>query len=281
MNIYEETTNKVLELLKQGTVPWRQEWTNGGPMNLVSKKDYKGWNFFSLYIEGVVKGYKTPYWLTYNQATQLKGFVKKGEKASDVIYWQVKDYADVNDKDKEGKPKMKRYAILKEYKVFNIEQCENIPQPKRNEFKDIIACNTIVEKYKDHPEIKHSSLSGAYYYEKDDVINMLFKGQFDLPEEYYSTLFHELTHSTGSKSRLDRLSKPGYEYNHKEGRGKEEMVDEFGSAFLCAMTGVSNKTINNSASYISGWSKAIKEDPHLIIESAGKAQKAVKLITGI
>jgi len=227
-------------------------------------------------------GYTNPYWVTFKQAGQLGGNIKKGEKSSMCVFWKKSTYTKENDA---GEEETRSGLILRYYRVFNVEQTENIDESKipfmdidTREFNPIDECELVVSNMQNKPSITNG-VARAYYQPSNDSINMPAKNLFAGDSEYYSTLFHEMTHSTGHEKRLDR-HKDCPHHRSREEYSKEELVAEMGSAFLCGHTGISPITIDNSASYIAGWLKALKNDQKMVISAAAKSQKAADYILG-
>ncbi|NVN91927.1 MAG: DUF1738 domain-containing protein [Desulfuromonadales bacterium] len=281
VNVYEMINNRIMELLEQGTVPWRKPWSaqSNFPRNIVSKKEYRGVNVFLL----ACQQYSSPYWLTFKQCQDKGGHVIKGSKSTPVIFWKWLDNksADIilNDTSTTGKIPLLRY-----YSVFNIEQTEGIPAPAPEEthniFDPITRAEEIIANMPLRPDIQYGG-NRACYSPTLDYIKLPHQHTFLSPEEYYSTLFHELSHATGHSNRLARKSilEPSYFGSHEY--SKEELVAEMGAAFLCGHCGIESITINNSAAYIAGWLKALKNDKTLLIHAAAQAQKASDYILNI
>lgn len=275
-DVYQIVTNRIIELLEQGTVPWHKPWTSDDrlPINLISGKAYRGINTFLLHVAG----YGSPYWLTFNQAKARGGNIRKGEKSSIAVFyktWEVKDKAT---------GETKRLPVLRYYRVFNVTQCENIEYPKLETralaFNPIEACERIVSNMPNPPALTHIE-ARAYYQRIADKVNLPPRESFDSEPEYYSTAFHELTHATGHESRLNRLSKDNKEHAFGSGSyGKEELIAEMGSSFLCGHAGIENRTLDNSAAYIAGWLQKLKDDRKLVIQAASSAHKAADYILG-
>jgi len=272
MNVYDVINNKILSLLENGTVPWKKPWNGQSsyPKNLVSKKEYKGVNVFLL----ACQEYCSPYWLTYKQCQEKGGYVKQGEKSTPVIFWKWLDKTDSDDVN--GKIPLLRY-----YSVFNVEQTEGVTAPVteevHNDFDPIKEAEEIIANMPFRPEIKYGGFR-AYYSPSLDYIQMPQQFCFNSIEEYYSTSFHECCHATGHANRLARKSilEPSYFGSHEY--SKEELVAEMGAAFLCGHSGIVNTTIENSAAYIKGWLKALKNDKTLLVHAAAQAQKAADYI---
>lgn len=272
--VYEIITNQIIELLEKGIVPWHKPWNGGenAPKNLKTKKEYRGINPFVL----ASRGYTSPYWVTFKQCQDMGGIVKQGEKGTIVVFWKPVTFKST---DKDGNESERRSYILKYYRVWNIEQCVDlnfmIPEKEKEakQFTPIEVAEQVVGEYKNMVPVNYGG-GRAFYSPDRDTIGMPEKETFDGSEEYYSTLFHEIVHSTGHESRLDRDLKNWFaspEYS------KEELVAEMGAAYLCGFTGITN-TIKNSASYIGGWLKKLRDDKKFIISAAAQAQKACDFI---
>jgi antirestriction protein ArdC len=282
--LYSIVTNKILEGLKRGEIPWRKPWKGcGRPSNFISKKPYRGINQILLWLDMQANGYKSGYYLTFNQVKAKGGRVKKDSKSQLIIFWSfIKK--DLNEIDTiTGKRKQQQYAILKYHRVFNVEQCEGLKLPEDKNpidtFNKIQECENIVTGYSNRPEIRHG-IARAYYSPGDDYINMPNQTSFYSEEEYYSTLFHELVHSTGHKDRLDRADITAGAFGDAN-YSREELTAEIGTAFICTIAGIDNSTIENSQAYINNWIKALENDEKMIVLASGKAQKAVDYMMGI
>lgn len=272
---YEVITNRIIKLLEEGVVPWRRPWTGQEllPRNLVSGKEYRGVNVFML----ASAMYASPWWLTFKQAKERGGHVKKNEKGMPCIYW---NWIERTDKTSD---EVKKIPFAKYYTVFNVFQCENIPYPEnadvRADYSPIDECEGIVANMQSPPSIRNGK-NRACYYPSPDVIEIPEQNHFSTDEDYYSTLFHELIHSTGHENRLNRqgITEPIAFGSHTY--GKEELVAEMGASFLCGQAGIENKVIENSASYISGWLSRLKSDQKLVVQAASQSQKAADYVLG-
>jgi antirestriction protein ArdC len=279
MNIYELVTDRILKQLEAGQVPWRKTWNTRLPKNLISGREYRGANILMLGIGG----YGSRYWLTYRQAEQLGGYVRKGEKATPVVYWKWRT-------DEER-------ARLRETKsvenpapcvpfvsfVFNFEQVEGVERPaddlpfQRNETG--VAAAAAYQMMPDKPEIIHGGASEPCYVCLLDRVYLPPAEQFKSLDAYFAALFHELCHATGHPRRLNRFADG--EGGRKQRYSFEELVAEFGAAFLCAFTGISNPEMDAlHASYINGWAQAIRADMRLVLRAATAAQRAADYIRG-
>ncbi len=275
--VYNIVTDRVLSLLEHGVVPWKRPWAGGEPpANLVSKKPYRGINPFLL----ASTGYASPYWLTFKHAQQRGGNVRTGEKATPVIFWK-RWQTERTDPDT-GESAKVSMPILRYYNVFNAEQCDGIDAPELTtaEFHPIERCESVVSEMPSPPTITHGE-PRAWYRPLTDTVNMPRPELFVGPQEYYSTLFHELTHATGHVSRLGR---PGIEDIQPFGSAdysREELVAEMGAAFVCGFCGIETATIENSAAYINGWLRKLRDDHKLVVVAAAQAQRAADCIRGI
>jgi antirestriction protein ArdC len=283
MDVYAIVTEKIIGLLEQGVVTWRRPWTSIGlPRNLVSKKPYRGVNVFLL----SASKYVSPFWLTYRQANELGGHVRKGEESTLIVYWKVDDAKqrteDLAAEEPEGRTR--RRFLLRYYRVFNVEQSElpqavidKIPKIETYQHDPIEAAEKIIGKMPNPPEIQYAG-SKAFYSSITDRITLPPRELFVSAEEFYATALHETVHSTGSQARLARESileaAPfgSATYSH------EEMVAELGAAYLCAEAGISNAVVENQAAYVAGWLKKLRDDRKLLIHAAAQAQHAADYI---
>jgi antirestriction protein ArdC len=272
LTLYQRITDQIISLLEKGTVPWNCPWStvSGILRNLTSNKVYRGVNLFLL----AFSGYSSQYWLTFKQCKELDGNVKKGEKGWPVLFWKSLRDDNRNDQDpEEDRPRF----VARYYTVFNATQTEGIdfPQPtiQNQEFDPIIQCEQIVSEMPNKPSIAHDE-QRAYYSPLQDIVNVPQGIYFSEESEYYSTLFHELAHSTGHQSRLNRPSLTESKGFGSDPYCHEELVAEMTAAMLCGYTGIDGATIENSAAYISHWIEKLKENPRFVVNAASQAQKA-------
>jgi antirestriction protein ArdC len=276
INPYEIITNRIMELLEQGTVPWQKPW-NGEELaqNLISKRPYRGINCFLLNIAG----YGSPFWATINQINKLGGRVIKGQKSTPVVFWK---WLEIEDNETE---EVKEKPFLRYYRVFNLEQTKGVSapesdQPTEIEFNPIARCERLINDMPNKPLGQHKH-QAAWYKPSLDLINMPRPETFQSEEEYYSTFFHELAHSTGHHSRLNRPTLTDMAPFGSTNYSKEELVAEMTAAMLCGVSGIENRTIDNSAAYVNGWLKKLKNDKRLVVLAAAQAQKAADCIQGV
>ncbi|MEW4566158.1 zincin-like metallopeptidase domain-containing protein [Bremerella sp. JC770] len=284
-DIYQEVTDRIIGYLEQGTAPWRNPIKrgtgDGWPKNLESGKRYRGINVFLLGLRAWESGYSSDYWVTFNQARAKGGQVRKGEKGSLVTFFKMH-----STKDKKTEEEIE-VPVLKHFIAFNVEQVEGIEIPDAPAsdanaipFEPLDEAERIVLGYTSKPLIKHDGGSRAFYRPGTDSVHMPKPERFDERGSYYSTLFHELSHSTGHSDRLNRgldtelapFGSPDY--------SREELIAEMGAAFLCAVSGISPPTIEQSASYLKGWINVLRGDNRLVVRAAGAAQKAADWILG-
>ena len=240
---------------------------------LISRKPYRGVNTFLLHM----MGYAQPFFLTMKQVNGLGGHVRKGEKSMPVIFWK---FVDADKKD----PESKSYAILRYYHVFNVAQCDGIPEGKvpeletpDREINPITDAEKLVADMPNRPEIKYGR-SYAAYSPLGDEVRMPSPEMFLSDEAFYSTLFHELTHSTGHKSRLARKGITEVNRFRSHEYSKEELVAEMGAAFLCGHCGILPEVQDNSAAYLNCWLERLKADSSMLITAGQQAQKAYDFI---
>jgi antirestriction protein ArdC len=276
VDVYAIVTDRIIELLEKGTIPWQKSWTDAGiPMNLLSKRSYRGINLWLL----LSLNYDVNLFLTWDQLKKVGASVKQGEHGHMVVFWKTPNKIDTIEEKENDKKQM---PLLRYYKVFNVQQIRDLPTdlvlPElEKEHKPIASCEEIVTHMLNKPEIRHKD-QGAYYHRIEDYVNMPRKKSFKDAESYYCTLFHELVHSTGHEKRLNRKSITEMAEFGSETYSFEELIAELGAAFLCSSAGTLINQISDSAAYIKGWLSKLKNDKRFIIQASGAAQKAVDYI---
>ncbi|MBZ5643710.1 MAG: ssDNA-binding domain-containing protein [Acidobacteriia bacterium] len=264
---YEIVTESIIKQLESGVAPWRKPWRTELPANLVSKKEYRGINIFLL----ASQGYGSRYWVTYHQAQTVGGSVKKGEHGSKVVLWKIDECRKENKET--GETENRKSILLRYYNVFNLEQCDGIKSPEPSRFiHPIKECERIIKSMPNLPRFVRDSR--AFYRPSNDSVGMPSRWAFDSVEGYYSTLFHELTHSTGHFSRVGREGIMDHNPFGSEDYSKEELVAEMGAAMLCGVAGIESETLDNSAAYLQSWINRLRSDARLIVSAASQAQKA-------
>ncbi len=280
LDVYGIVTDRICALLEQGTVPWRKPWRSAEmlPTNLASKRPYRGVNVFLLSCAP----YASPYWLTYRQAREAGGGVRKGEKGYPVIFWRWLERP-AAEPDEQGRVGKARFPLLRYYTVFNVEQCDGIEAPSvaqpEQPFSPIETCERVIAGMPNRPTIEHNA-GRACYRPSTDTVSLPRPELFENAGEYYCAAFHELGHATGHERRLGRdgVTDPILFGSHAYSR--EELVAEMTAAYLCGHCGVDN-TLANSASYIAGWLRKLRDDRKLLVTAAGQAQKAADFILGV
>jgi len=293
-DVYQEITDRVCEMLESGVAPWRKPWVGGGtsamPVSFITSKPYRGVNVLLLAMTQMVRGYTSRYWLTYKQAQAKGGQVRKGEKGTRVVFWNFfkKDAKGADGKpqvDENGNVQQDTIPFMKWYTVFNTNQIDGLDVPNESteplpvDGAEIVeAGEAVLAGWAGKPDIGFGG-GKAFYRPSTDTIQMPERETFNSTAGYYSTLFHEMVHSTGHKSRLDRpeVSSPTFFGSHNY--SKEELVAELGSCFIAASTGVP-MDLDNSAAYCAGWLKVLKNDNRFVLSAASKAQKAADMILG-
>lgn len=276
-DIYAAVTDRIIAQLEQGIIPWHKPWT-GVQSGAISGATGKPYSLLNQMLLG-----KPGEWYTWNQIQNLGGKVRKGEHSSMVVFWKQVPVKEVNAET--GKEEQHLVPMLRYYNVFHVSQCEGIePKTVDHESVDLSSDDTadaIIQDYVTRcgVTLKHVKGDEAFYSPIPDYVQLPLREQFPSMAEYYSTAFHELTHSTGHRSRLDRLSRKAFFGN--EEYSKEELVAEIGAASLLNYVGIeTERTFKNSAAYIQSWLRALKNDKKMIVTAAGAAGKAFEMISG-
>jgi antirestriction protein ArdC len=290
-DVYEMVTKKVLEALEKGTVPWRKPWaaTLGLPFSMSTKKHYRGVNIWLLLLAAEDNGYQSRWWGTYKKVEELGGHVRKGEHGTVVTFWRsYKKW--VEDEENPGEKKLERRFVLRYYRVFNAEQAdwdEGSKRPvdeadTRTPVERDEAADEMLRHYLDGgPSLRHAG-DRAYYVPATDSITLPPVDAFDSTAEFYSTAFHEVGHSTGHPTRLDRKGIAQFDHFGSEKYSKEELVAEMTAAMLLGVAGLDTPaTVENSGAYLRHWSEKLREDPKLLIHAAAQAQHAADYVLGV
>lgn len=286
---YEVVTDRILAMIEKGVCPWRLPWSKiaiDSQRNGVSGRDYRGCNQFLTSVIAFSCGYTSPHWLSYKQAQELGGQVRKGEKGCPIVY-----AGEFVPESEESSDKPRKCFFLRYSTVFNASQIDGLAdefysngdRAQLSEFVRIDECESILAGFAAPigPELVNQISNRAYYSPALDRVTMPEMGQFDCPENYYATAFHELGHATGHVNRLARKGIVELGSFGTDQYGQEELVAEMTSAFLCQRAGIDSATIDNSAAYLDGWRKAIKADVKLVVVAAAQAQKAADMILGV
>ena len=286
-------TDRIIDEMEAGIIPWHRPWcmVDEGAYNRVSKRRYSLLNQMMLKHEGE--------YATFDQWVRLGGHIRKGEKAETVVFWKWQDEAkegydaDRNDGKDTGDDNgrngtvddRKRKPVLRYYHVFHISQVDGIePEAGKPVLHDentpVEKAETLLQGYlsRECIHLEESLSNMACYVPGMDEIRIPRLSQFDSAASYYSTVFHEAVHSTGHSSRLARFGPLNEKYGSEE-YSKEELIAEMGSAALLNRLGIgTEKTVRNSAAYIQGWLKVLKNDKRFVVSAASKAEKAARFI---
>ena len=272
MDIYKEVTDRIIAQMEQGVIPWQKPWSAcGKALSYATGKPYSLLNQMLLGQPGE--------YLTFNECRRAGGCVRKGEKAHMVVFWKWLEQEDEETHEK------KQIPLLRYYNVFHISQCEGIAakhiQPLPHTAATDRTAETIIDHYRNRSGVtlEHREGDRACYCPSADTITLPTLAQFAQTAEYYSTAFHEMVHSTGHASRLNRLEKTAF--FGSEAYSKEELIAEIGASALVHHAGLETAhSFRNSAAYIQSWLSVLKSDKRFIVSAAGKADKAVSLILG-
>ena len=276
-------TNKIIDALDKGVIPWRRPWHGYDmiPKNLLTGQEYTGTNIWLL----MATCFDNPWWITFNQARELGGTVRKGEHGSTIFRWLVKEVERKNETEEvvadDAKPgETRKLFVPKVYTVFNVRQCDGLSVPSlptEAEFNPILAAEQVIAGYKNRPRIENG-LGRAVYCPATDVIEIPNPTTFETPEKYYLTLFHEAVHSSGAPSRLNR---PIQNRFGTAAYAKEEFIAELGAAVLCSRCGIStDQTDEECIAYCQSWKGKIESDKTLFRTVSKQAIEAARYITG-
>lgn len=289
-DLYQDVTDKIITLIENGVAPWRCSWSRYGlARNYATGHIYSGINAILMNLTP----HPIPYFMSFKQVKTLGGNIRKGAKSEFVYFF--KSYH----KDQDGKnisaeqaqtlqgmgEETNRIAFLKYFRVFNVADVEgieiDIPEVTLQDHERIERCEQLIQDIPNPPEFVFEDANRAYYAPTADKLNVPDIRQFEKPEEYYCTLFHELTHATGHASRLNREGVTTLTPFASTEYSKEELIAEMGASFLCAHTGINMPEITeNSAAYLQGWLSVLKADKKLIFQAAAAAQKAADYLKG-
>lgn len=299
-DLYQSVTDKIIAALESGVTPWKCPWhspnpntANYLPHNALTHRFYNGVNILLLWLAAKEHGYQSQRWLTFRQAREAGGNVRKGEKANLAIFFKPYHVVRKNSiggsvLNEQGEPVMEERVVIKYMPLFNAEQCENLSLPGNAEdpasftstvsFNEIPAIMDLISAL--GIRLYHLPQNRAFYRPATDSITLPMREQFDSESNYWATLLHELTHATGHRQRLardgivrksGRFGDPTYAF--------EELVAEIGSAFLSAKFNIHGEI--QHASYINGWLKVLKEDKHAIFRACRQAREAGDFLLNI
>lgn len=277
MNVYDMVTSRIIEELEKGIIPWEKPWhgVQSGAYNRISKKPYSLLNQMLLHKHGEYASFK--------QWKDPGGHVRKGEKGEIIVFWKI---LPVEETDKEGNKIIKHIPFLKYITVFHISQVDGVEPLKQEALQDIEPIEEaehILHDYinREGIHLEQKASNEAYYSPAADLIHLPLLEQFDKPEEFYSTAFHEATHSTMKESRCNRQEerKGKLVAFGSEEYSKEELVAEIGAASILNSLGIeTTHSFRNSAAYIQNWLQVLRNDNRFIVSASSKAEKAINYI---
>jgi antirestriction protein ArdC len=284
-DVYSKVTERIIADLERGNLTWQQPWQAGHQAGPVARplraggKPYKGVNVLMLWSSAIEKGYACPIWLTYKQAAELGGQVRKGEKGSLVVYADTFVRTSTDD---QGDTVEREIPFMRGYMVFNVEQIDGLPghfyaaaPPAANDVSRLDRLERFFAAT--GADIRHGG-SQAFYSLDRDLVQMPEIGAFRDQESYYATLAHESCHWTRHHSRLGRDF--GGKRFGDAGYAMEELVAEIGAAFLCADLGITPETREDHAAYIGSWLKVLRDDKRAIFTAASHAERAAGRLHG-
>ena len=285
-DVYTRVTERILADLEQGVRPWLKPWQASGDGRIALPRrhngtSYRGVNVVLLWGEAIAKGYTASLWMTYKQATELGGQVRKGEHGSLVVY---ADRITKTETTESGEEAEREIPFMKAYTVFNVEQIDGLPE----QYRPAPALPLPAEQRQASAEqfIAHTGATiqhggdSAFYAPSRDCIQLPPFPAFKDPESYYATALHELTHWTGHASRCDRAFEKSPRFG-SEGYAFEELVAELGAAFLCAQIGITPEIRADHAAYLAHWLTVLKQDKRAIFSAAAHAQRAADFLLNL
>lgn len=274
LNVYQLVTDRIIKQLESGVIPWHKPWNGAidGAYNRISKKPYSLINQMILSHNGE--------YATFKQWNNIGGKIRKGAKSEIVVFWKIYQKEEVNEK---GETVVINIPVLKYYNVFHISQVENVKPLNEplTAVRQVPKADTLITDYitRENITYKETISNKAYYSPLTDTVVIPSRTQYKDTSEFYSTAFHELTHSTGHKKRLNRISTTEVAAFGSDDYSKEELTAEIGSCNLLNILGIETpKSFKNSAAYIQSWLRVLKNDNRFIVSASSKADKAVKYI---
>jgi antirestriction protein ArdC len=285
---YQAVTDLILEHLEKGTVPWRCPWNRevGRPCNFSTGKPYRGINVLLL-------GWRhcgSPWWLTYRQAQERGGHVRKGERGATVVKYgtfQAKGEGTTDAENMERDDARKsKHGYLRTFTVFNATQIEGVAFPATPAHQPLLTAErkekaeAIIAAMPNPPAIHEKDITRAFYHVGSDEVNVPLFQRFETVEGFYETVFHEIVHASGHSSRLNRASLTKHDEFGGPVYSREELVAEMGAAFLGMEADIVRDRHEQSAAYLQGWLSVlkVKENKKWIVVAAAQAAKAADFI---
>lgn len=282
-SLYAEVTRRIITELDAGRIPWVQPWDNVGiapglPRNVLTRRGYSGINVLLLWGAVIERGYPTQNWLTFSQALEAGGAVRKGEKGTQIVFADRFTPMGERERATADGAEPKQVAFLKRFTVFNVAQCDNLPDrmtmdvPPLPERELVPLAEDLIQATGADFRIGGNR---AFYAPGDDYVAVPPQAAFKYQIDYYRTALHELGHWTGHASRLGRdfsgrFGTPGY--------AREELCAELASAYLCASLSI-QPTVRH-ADYIGSWLEVLRSDDRAIFRAASLASKAADFLLG-
>ncbi len=285
-DVYTRITADIVTQLENGVRPWHQPWNAAHAAGSITRplrntgQPYQGVNVLVLWLTAFERGYTCPIWLTFNQAKELNGFVRKGENGATVVYANTFERTETDSQT--GEETTERIPFLKAYTVFNAAQIEGLPSPyfataeaPKNLTERLTQAETFFTETK--ADTRHGG-DRAFYAPSADFIQLPPYESFENRESYYATRAHESVHWTKHENRLNRS------FDSKrfgdDGYAMEELVAELGAAFLCADLGITPEVLPDHAAYLNCWLKVLKADKRAIFTAASHASRAAEYLHG-
>ena len=277
-DIHQQVTDQILAAMEQARTSGRRLWDSQPslPLNLTTGKPYSGVNVLMLWSAALTHGYTSPYWLTYKQASDKGGQVRKGEHGTHCVFYKPWKSEDTNTDT--GEVETKTGAVLKSFTVFNLDQIDGIEPPAREPRPAFQAIEDAERILQASPARIIEGGAQAFYQPATDTIHLPAREAFISPEAFYSVALHEATHSTGHASRLARDFSGRF---GTEAYAFEELIAEMGSAFLNADLGIISSTLQDHADYLAHWIKILQNDKKAILTAAAQASRAHAFIKGL
>lgn len=279
--VFNILTDNILKIIDKGTVPWRKPWkgVTVQPCNYEGTV-YRGVNYFYHSIMTDLNGWSYPIYLTKKKIKELGGTIKLDSNGKEVQGNPLFFYKWIENEDTGN-----QFPIFKFWPVWNIDQCEGIPLPKFiQNMKPVVhnvieEAQAIIDGYENAPKVNHGG-DRACYNPVVDIVKCPEMGAFETPNHYYSTMFHELGHSTGHSKRLNRkeINDPIIFGSHDY--SLEELVAELTAAGLGDRCGLGSDVLESSASYLAGWHSKLSSEPKMFATACARAQKAMDFILG-
>lgn len=285
-DVYTRVTDKIIAELEKGVRPWMKPWNAEHAAGRITRplrfngQAYNGINVLMLWSAAMEKDFSAPIWMTFRQAQELGGNVRKGEKGELVVYANTLSRTQENDRGEEVEHTI---PYMKGYTVFNVEQIEGLPAHYYQLAQAVLDPVQRIEHAERFfaatgADIRHGG-NQAYYAIGEDRVQLPPFESFRDAESYYATMAHEVTHWTRHPKRLDRSF--GRKSWGDEGYAQEELVAELGAAFLCADLGITPEVRDDHVAYIESWLKVLKNDKRAIFAAAAHAQRAADFLNGL